>query len=113
MKTALLFSALAMICSSQAYVLRLYEHADYKGDVIGSWDNIVNYGTYCHNVNWGRENQVSSFYWTATYLCTAKFMDQRDCHGTMLGRSTGGWWKPNLSAEANDKIDSVEVTCNA
>lgn len=111
MKATLLFSALAVVCGTQAYVLRLYEHANYKGDLIGSWDNSINGGTYCHNVNRGRENQVSSFIWTATPLCTAKFIDGRDCHGNMVGRSTGGWWKETLSADANDKIDSVEVSC--
>ncbi|KAF9107298.1 hypothetical protein BGX27_008793 [Mortierella sp. AM989] len=113
MKATLLFSALAVVCSTQAYVLRLFEHANYKGDLIGNWENNINYGTYCHNVIKGRENQVSSFIWTATQLCTAKFMDARNCGGNMLGRSTGGWWKETLSASANDKIDSVEVTCIA
>ncbi|KAF9974362.1 hypothetical protein BGZ73_002248 [Actinomortierella ambigua] len=109
--TTLLLAAMAVLSGSQAYVLRLFEHRDYKGDLIGNWENTFNHGTNCHNVKKGRENEVSSFIWTATPLCTAKFMSKRDCHGDMLGRSTGGWHKKSLSPEANDKIDSVEVTC--
>ncbi|KAF9965055.1 hypothetical protein BGZ73_001616, partial [Actinomortierella ambigua] len=57
------------------------------------------------------ENQVSSFIWTATPVCTAKFITGRDCHGTMVGRSSGSWKKASLSAEADDNINSVEVSC--
>ncbi|KAG0343788.1 hypothetical protein BG004_005000 [Podila humilis] len=111
MKITLLAPALALATVSQAYVLRLYEHADFKGALIGSWENNFNSGATCHNVYRGRENQVSSFIWTATIGCTAHFMSARDCSGTSLGRSTGSWTKSSLSAAANDKINSVQTYC--
>ncbi|KAL1922219.1 uncharacterized protein VTP21DRAFT_9758 [Calcarisporiella thermophila] len=110
LRSLLLLSTLFFTIAN-AYVLRGWTKKNREGRLVLSVDNSINSGTYCHNVDRGYENTISSFVFTATPLCTAKFMSQRDCHGDRLGRSTGGWWKDELSAEADNKIDSVEVTC--